>query len=1134
MRIQPRTLLKGLGIFVVLVIGLLVTIPWFFKDEIIAELKRTANARLNATVDFSDASVSLLRHFPDLSLTIRDLSITGKGTFERIPLARIDALRLRLDLLSVLSSSRPLTIEGVALKRPDLHVIVLSDGQANYDIMLPDTAATTETDAAAPFVIELRGYGIDDGRLVYEDHQSDLRVAATGLNHRGSGRFTESVFDLSTQTAIDTLTLISGGIAWLDEARLALDATLGVDLDRMRFELKDNKLQLNALTLEGEGWIAMPDEQIDMDLALRAPDNSFAALFSLVPGAFIEGYERVQAGGTFNFAASAKGTYSADTWPALDLQLEARDGSIQYPGMPLAIEGVRTSTRITHPGGAPDLLVVDIRDLAMKVGESTLSGKFVLRRPLSDPDLDAALKAKLDLAEWARAFPMEGIQKLEGAIAADLVARARLSQLEQNRLDQVDMRGTFRIKQLQWAAADMPPIAIEVLDGRLQPDTLQIKNFVSTLGNSDLRGNATFRNLLGWFAEGRKMTGTVALQSDNFDVNEWLTDSEAEATPAATTAETSMPPENWAFDFDVRFQRLRYDLYVLTDLQAGGTIAPQRLDIRSASGRLGSSDFAASGQLTNLMNFVNYNEPLRGHLDLSGTFMDYADLVPEGEASSTAAPATATAVPDFRYDITFSGKIGQFKYDPWLLTSLTGAGRITEKAITIDRFATRMGRSDLAGHGVIRNYLEYVYRNEPVKGELVLESNLLDADELMGTEEETASAGTTTEESGVYAVPKAFEFDILTRFGQLVYSGIPLYNVSGKLAMTGGELLFEDFTADALGGQMGLSGKYSTADPEQPAFAIKYELKNLLFQEAFRKVATFRALAPIAQFIEGKFNSSVILEGLLGPDMFPLLGTLDAQGFLEAVDAMIKGYPPLEQVSEQLNVPFFRQVPLDEVEAWFEVQDGTVELKPVSYAWEDIRMDVKGKHRLDGAMDYEIVARIPRARFEANPAGARAAAGLDWLQQQATALGLPFEQGEVVKLRIGLSGTIKQPRVSVKLLGFEGKSAVASAKEQARQQAEEVIEEKKSELVGEAEARRDTLVQQAKQEAAKVADSVKTQVEQKAEDIASQAKKKAGEEVGKKVEEVVGEGAKKEVEEIKGKLEKWNPFGNKKKGGNEE
>ncbi|RMD69958.1 MAG: hypothetical protein D6818_09710, partial [Bacteroidetes bacterium] len=474
----------------------------------------------------------------------------------------------------------------------------------------------------------------------------------------------------------------------------------------MRFELKDNKLQVNALSLEGEGWVAMPDDRIDMDVVLRAPDNSFAALFSLVPGAFIEGYERVQAGGTFNFSASAKGTFdsAAHTWPALDVRLEARDGSIRYPGMPLAIEGVRTEAHIAHPGGAPDLLTIDVRDLALKVGKSALSGKFALRTPLSDPDLDAALQANLDLAEWARAFPMDGVETLAGRFAADLVARARLSQIEQNRLDKVDMRGTFRLQQFEWATADMPEVEIKTMEGSLQPNVLQIKNFESQLGRSDLRGSATLRNLLGWFAEGRKMTGTVVLQSENFDVDEWLSDATTEATPAATPAtatEASPTAENWAFDYDVRFNRLRYDVYVLTDLQARGTIAPQRLDIRSAGGRLGMSDFAASGTLTNLMNFVNYNEPLRGHLDLSGKFMDYADLVSETDGA-TEATSSAAAVPDFRYDITFSGKIGQFKYDPWVLTSLTGAGRITEKEIAIERFATRIGRSDLSGHGVIR------------------------------------------------------------------------------------------------------------------------------------------------------------------------------------------------------------------------------------------------------------------------------------------------------------------------------------------------------------------------------------------------------------------------------------------------
>ncbi len=1129
---RARKLLRALAGVFVLILVLMIAVPWLFKDRIVAELKQAANAQLNAEVDFSDARLSLFRHFPDLQLSIRELRITGKGPFAGVPLAQIEALHLRIDLLSVLRSNRPIAIERATLSRPEMRILILPDGQANYDITLPDTAASTA--APTPFAIELHRYDIRQGRLYYEDRQADLRVEAVGLTHGGSGRFTESVFDLHTQTRIDSLTVVSGGIAWLDEAQLRLDATLGVDLNRMRFDIKDNELAINALALSVEGWIALLDDGIDMDVSVRAADNAFASLFSLVPGAFVEGYESIEAGGTFRFAATARGRYASDTWPAFELQLAARDGSIRYPGMALGIEQVRAQVHLAHPGGPPDLLRIDLSELAFQVGRSTLSAKFSLRTPLSDPELDAHLDAQLDLAEWARAFPMKDVQALQGTFAGQLVARARLSQLEKGAHEQVQMRGSFALRDFTYARADMPRVVIPVLSGRLQPDALRITRFESRLGRSDLQGHATLRNLLGWFAEGQHLSGQFRLQAATLDLDEWLSESEAERTaptpaPTPAPARGTAPAEKWRFEYELSFDRLLYEPYELRALNATGSLTPQRLDIRAARGRLGASEFVLSGTLTNLMNFATYNETLGGQLKVESPFTDYDDLMPPAASEAPEAASPSSPMPDFHYDIRFEGYFRQFAYAPYMLKDLRLTGRLTEEAIAIDRFSTRIGRSDLAGSGTLRNYLEYVYLDQPVNGEWTLEANLLDADELMaaGEGESDAAAG---ESSGVYEVPSAFEFDILARADQLVYSGIPLHNVSGKLAMAGGTLLFEDFRADALGGQMALSGRYSTADPQKPAFAIKYELKDLLFQEAFRKLATFRALAPIAQFVEGKFHSSLIVEGLLGPDMMPRLHTLDAEGFLKTADALIKGFPPLEQLSRQLDLPFFSQLPLEGVEAWFEIQDGTVEIKPVDYTWQDIQMNISGKHRLDGLMDYQIVARIPRSRFTSNPVGAQAAASADWLQQQASALGLPLEGGEFVKLRIALGGTIQKPEISVKLLGFEGGAHIAQkAAEAATAQAERMIEEKRTEVAEEVQAQKDSAVQQLRQKTSQMTDSLKIQAEKKAEEVVEEVKKKAGEEVGKKVEEIVGQEAKKEVEEIKNKLEKWNPFGKKDK-----
>jgi len=69
-----------LGFFLVLLL-----IPIFFKGAIVEAVKKEINNQIDATVEFKDVSVSLIRNFPHLNLRLNELSVTGKGEFEDIP-----------------------------------------------------------------------------------------------------------------------------------------------------------------------------------------------------------------------------------------------------------------------------------------------------------------------------------------------------------------------------------------------------------------------------------------------------------------------------------------------------------------------------------------------------------------------------------------------------------------------------------------------------------------------------------------------------------------------------------------------------------------------------------------------------------------------------------------------------------------------------------------------------------------------------------------------------------------------------------------------------------------------------------------------------------------------------------------
>ncbi len=89
-----KKLLIAFGILLVLFIAAIIIIPIILKEPITKAVKEEANKNLNATIDFKDVSISLLRSFPDLYVGIEELSITGKDKFEGSTLVYLKTLVL--------------------------------------------------------------------------------------------------------------------------------------------------------------------------------------------------------------------------------------------------------------------------------------------------------------------------------------------------------------------------------------------------------------------------------------------------------------------------------------------------------------------------------------------------------------------------------------------------------------------------------------------------------------------------------------------------------------------------------------------------------------------------------------------------------------------------------------------------------------------------------------------------------------------------------------------------------------------------------------------------------------------------------------------------------------------------------
>jgi hypothetical protein len=706
-----KKLIIGIPVVLLSVFALLAAVPFLFKDRILAKAREAINAHLNARVDFSDVSLSLFRNFPDISLCLYDLKIQGTGLFEGVTLLEAPTFEAGLDLSSAIRSGAPLKVHSIKMRQPKLRLLVAADGSANYLILkaVPEAEVPLTAPSALDstrIIAQIESFQVESGSIWFEDALTGFNLILEGMDHSSSGNVTASVYDLETRTQVEKLSAKYGSLTYLKEARATMDAAIRVNQATSTYTLARNTMQLNALTFQCDGFLRVMERGYAMDLQLGATKNQFRDIFSLIPGAYLQGYESVSASGTFDLKADIKGVYddSLELFPAYDLQLQIQDGKIKYPDLPLAISGVHADLRIFNPVSDPDSMQVDAPTLRFTVGRNPISGKFHLRTPVSDPLVDAAARGKLDLGELAKAFPMPELKGLQGQISADLTMQATMSQVERKQYEKLDISGHLKATDVVYPQEGLPPLKIGQMTMAFSPQFVRIDQFSARVGRSDFEGNGRIDNILAYFSPKKTMRGQLFLRSNRIDANEFLqpeastpsAPSMAANIPLTSGQQTLNPPfDRFDFRLDAAVGQVLFQTHDIRSLQARGQLMPNRFVVEALSARVGESDLQASGTITNAFDYLFEEGVLGGKILLQSKNLDLNPFM--SQLNQTAEPqkkATSSGtVPAPQEEGVFlipknialvlEANIGTLRYAQYTLKNLSGNLDIQDRAVAL-------------------------------------------------------------------------------------------------------------------------------------------------------------------------------------------------------------------------------------------------------------------------------------------------------------------------------------------------------------------------------------------------------------------------------------------------------------------
>src|SRR5262249_50823711 len=284
---RPARILAIIGGIIVLLLVLLAALPYLFRGKIEARAKLEANKNLEANVDWKDLGLSFFGDFPNLTVRLNDLAVTGKGKFDGDTLAAIRHLGVVLDLGSMignLTSGRPIVIRGIQLDHPRLALVALEDGTANWDITKKTPEA--ETKAAKPMSISLQRFDINDATVGFDDRKARLNATVKGYTQSLSGDFSQTNVAIKTKADADTVSVTFAGIPYLNRVRLSFLADVQADLAKKAYLLKQTGVRLNDLTLAVAGSASTAGKNTNLDLAFSAPSTNFRSILSLIPAVY--------------------------------------------------------------------------------------------------------------------------------------------------------------------------------------------------------------------------------------------------------------------------------------------------------------------------------------------------------------------------------------------------------------------------------------------------------------------------------------------------------------------------------------------------------------------------------------------------------------------------------------------------------------------------------------------------------------------------------------------------------------------------------------------------------------------------------------------------------------------------------
>lgn len=576
---------KITGIILVVIIAIMIIVPFAFQGKIKDLVKSEGNKMINGSFDFAALNISLFKNFPKASISLNDFWLKGNDAFENDTLIQAKELTGVIDLFSLFGDE--FDISKVEIKDTQLKAIILPDGKVNWDILkaTEEEDKDDETEETSSFSIQLQQINLKNIDVIFDDQAGSQWLNIANFNATASGNLSDDFTTIRFKGGIEELSYKMGNLMVLNKANIEAQMNVDADFENNKFTLKENKIRLNAIEADLDGWVALLENgDMDMDIKLNTNKVGFKELLSLIPAIYSNDFKKLKTDGNATLTAFAKGKLTETQVPQFEAEINVNDAQFQYPSLPAGVDQINVHALIKNPGGNADLTVIDIQPFSFRMAGSPFHLTATVKTPISDPAFSAKANGTINLGVIEQVYPLNDMN-LNGIINADLALIGKMSSIEKEQYENIQASGSIKLSDMKLMLPDLPEVNINQSTLSFTPQQLKLSETTAQIGKSDITLDSQLANYLSYIFKGDKITGTVNLRSNLLNLNDFISPDEESAEEGADSVALAAfeVPKNINFTMTANLKEVLLNQMKFDNVQGNLRINNQKIDLNNLS-----------------------------------------------------------------------------------------------------------------------------------------------------------------------------------------------------------------------------------------------------------------------------------------------------------------------------------------------------------------------------------------------------------------------------------------------------------------------------------------------------------------------------------------------------------------------